>query len=54
LLVDYVLTITTSLASGVDAFFSLLPVGAQTFKLTTEVVLVLFMSFCPKIGRLKA
>jgi amino acid transporter len=45
LLVDYVLTITTSLASGVDAFFSLLPVGAQTFKLTTEVVLILVMSF---------
>jgi len=45
LLVDYVLTITTSLASGVDAFFSLLPVGAQTFKLTTEVALVLLMSF---------
>src|ERR1700758_3262990 len=44
LLVDYVLTITTSLASGVDAFFSLLPVGAQTFKLATEVVLVLLMS----------
>src|ERR1700737_3251993 len=37
LLVDYVLTITTSLASGVDAFFSLLPVGAQTLKLTTAV-----------------
>ena len=37
LLVDYVLTITTSLASGVDAFFSLLPVGAQTFKLTGSV-----------------
>jgi len=45
LLVDYVLTITTSLASGVDAFFSLLPVGAQTFKLTTAVVLILLMSF---------
>src|SRR6201997_2313167 len=44
LIVDYVLTITTSLASGVDAFFSLLPVGAQTFKLATEVVLVLLMS----------
>jgi amino acid transporter len=45
LLVDYVLTITTSLASGVDAFYSLLPVGAQTFKLTTEVVLILLLSF---------
>jgi len=43
LLVDYVLTISTSLASGVDAFFSLLPVSAQTFKLATELVLILLM-----------
>jgi amino acid transporter len=45
LLVDYVLTITTSLASGVDAFFSLLPVGAQGGKLVTELVLIVLMSF---------
>lgn len=44
LLVDYVLTITTSLASGVDAFFSLLPVGAQTFKLAVEIALIVLMS----------
>jgi amino acid transporter len=44
LLVDYVLTITTSLASGVDAFFSLLPVGAQAFKLATELILILAMT----------
>jgi amino acid transporter len=44
LLVDYVLTVATSLASGVDAFFSLLPVGAQTFKLTTELVLIVLMT----------
>ena len=44
LLVDYVLTITTSLASGVDAFFSLLPVGAQAFKLATEISLIVLMS----------
>ncbi|MGU7773391.1 APC family permease [Burkholderia sp. MR1-5-21] len=44
LLVDYVLTVATSLASGVDAFFSLLPVSAQAFKLTTEVVLILMMT----------
>ena len=44
LLVDYVLTITTSLASGVDAFFSLLPAQAQTFKLVTEIALIVFMS----------
>jgi len=45
LLIDYVLTIATSLASGVDAFFSLLPVGAQAFKLTTEAALILAMVF---------
>ncbi len=44
LLVDYVLTIATSLASGVDAFFSLLPVGAQTFKLGTELTLIVLMT----------
>ncbi|KWB56303.1 amino acid transporter [Burkholderia ubonensis] len=44
LLVDYVLTVATSLASGVDAFFSLLPVGAQAFKLTTEIVLIVLMT----------
>ena len=44
LLVDYVLTVATSLASGVDAFFSLLPVSAQAFKLTTEIVLILLMT----------
>ncbi|RKP44576.1 APC family permease [Trinickia fusca] len=44
LLVDYVLTVATSLASGVDAFFSLLPVGAQSVKLTTELVLIVLMT----------
>jgi amino acid transporter len=44
LLVDYVLTVATSLASGVDAFFSLLPVGAQAFKLTTELILIVLMT----------
>ncbi len=44
LLVDYVLTITTSLASGADALFSLLPVAAQPFKLGAEVALVLAMT----------
>jgi amino acid transporter len=43
LLVDYVLTIATSLASGVDAFFSLLPLEAQTFKLATELILIVLM-----------
>jgi amino acid transporter len=44
LLVDYVLTITTSLASGADAFFSLLPVGARQFKLGTEIGLILALT----------
>lgn len=44
LLVDYVLTVATSLASGVDAFFSLLPVGAQEFKLATELILIVLMT----------
>ncbi len=44
LLVDYVLTVSTSLASGVDAFFSLLPVAAQPFKLATELLMVLLMT----------
>ena len=38
------LTVATSLASGVDAFFSLLPVSAQAFKLTTEIVLIVLMT----------
>jgi len=37
LLVDYVLTIAISIASGMDALFSLLPLTAQTFKLATEI-----------------
>jgi amino acid transporter len=44
LLVDYVLTVATSLASGVDAFFSLLPVSAQEFKLATELILIVLMA----------
>ena len=44
LLVDYVLTVATSLASGVDAFFSLLPLSAQAFKLTTELILIVLMT----------
>ena len=40
LIVDYVLTIAISIASGVDALFSLLPTAAGDFKLGTELVLV--------------
>ncbi|MGO8676316.1 MAG: APC family permease [Limisphaerales bacterium] len=37
LLIDYILTITLSVASGADAFFSLLPAGVLHFKLVVEV-----------------
>ena len=40
LLVDYVLTIAISVAAGVDALFSLLPLGLQKWKLTTGLVMV--------------
>ncbi|HSS71902.1 MAG TPA: APC family permease [Casimicrobiaceae bacterium] len=39
LIVDYVLTIAISMASGVDALFSLLPPTAGSLKLGTEVAL---------------
>ncbi len=37
LLIDYVLTITISVASGADALFSLMPVGAAHYKLMFEI-----------------
>jgi len=40
LIVDYVLTIAISVAGGVDALFSVLPPGAQAFKLGTELAVV--------------
>src|SRR6476661_2323900 len=43
LIVDYVLTISISVASGVDALFSLLPVGAQPYKLTLELATVVLL-----------
>ena len=43
LIVDYMLTIATSMASGVDAVFSLLPLDAQPFKLATAVGLVFLL-----------
>src|SRR5215472_11787897 len=45
LIVDYMLTIAISVASGADAVFSLLPVAAQTFKLWTELGLVLLLLY---------
>jgi amino acid transporter len=40
LILDYVLTIAISVASGVDALYSLAPAHAGQFKLTTELALV--------------
>ena len=45
LLVDYVLTIAISLASGVDAAFSLIPPEFQEYKLMLELGLVVFLIF---------
>ncbi|MBE0604598.1 MAG: amino acid permease, partial [Deltaproteobacteria bacterium] len=43
LVIDYILTITISIASGADAFFSILPPGALRYKIwfVTLVILVL-------------
>ena len=40
LLVDYVLTIAISVAAGVDALFSLLPVGVHHYKLAAGLAFV--------------
>ncbi len=45
LLVDYVLTIAISIASGVDALFSFLPVTWQGHKLLIEILLTLMLIF---------
>ena len=44
LLVDYVLTITISIAAAGDALFSLLPIQWQAWKLPTEVALILLLT----------
>jgi amino acid transporter len=44
LIVDYVLTIAISIASGVDALFSLLPVAFQTWKVATEVGIIIALT----------
>jgi amino acid transporter len=44
LLIDYVLTITISIASGADALFSMLPPGALHYKLGTEVAGVFILT----------
>lgn len=43
LIVDYVLTIAVSTASGTDAIFSLLPSSWLSYKLLAEVFLILFL-----------
>jgi amino acid transporter len=45
LVVDYMLTITISIASSADALFSFLPLEFQPFKIVTEVLLVFGLIF---------
>jgi amino acid transporter len=45
LLIDYVLTIAISIAAGVDALFSMLPIGFQDFKLTLAFVVVGILTY---------
>lgn len=43
LIVDYVLTIAVSIASGTDAVFSMLPLHAQKYKLMCEAIFTLLL-----------
>lgn len=43
LIVDYVLTVAISIASGVDALFSLLPLGLQPYKLSLEIAIAVLL-----------
>lgn len=43
LFVDYILTITVSIAGGGDALFSLLPISFQVLKLPVEFIAVIFL-----------
>lgn len=45
LIVDYILTITISVASGFDALFSLLPIHFLNFKVPTEFFFIIFLGF---------
>lgn len=45
LIVDYVLTIAISVASGTDALFSALPRDWQPYKLGIEAVLIIFLGY---------
>jgi len=44
LLVDYVLTITVSIAAAGDALFSLIPVEWHTWKLPSEIFFIIFLT----------
>ncbi len=43
LVVDYVLTVTVSVASGVDAIFSFLPAAWQDYKVPSDLVILLLL-----------
>lgn len=43
LIVDYVLTITISVAAGADALFSLLPLGLHGLKFSSEIALLILL-----------
>ncbi len=43
LVVDYVLTVAISIASGADALFSAFPPGFQEYKLIFETIMILFL-----------
>lgn len=45
LLIDYVLTIAISVASGIDSFFSILPLEMQVYKLAVELAVVVFLTY---------
>jgi amino acid transporter len=44
LLIDYILTITTSIAAGTDAFFSFLPLSYQPWKFPLEFAIIGFLA----------
>lgn len=44
LIIDYVLTIAISVASGIDAIFSFMPEGAHDFKLLIAILMVGFLA----------
>lgn len=45
LLIDYVLTIAVSIASGADAIFSLLPMPLHIYKLSFVILIILILSY---------